>query len=288
MRVHWDARGSAFRPGDRRPPRRPLQLLAHAAAVASEAAFVAELLDAGCGLLVMVDDPVDALPPSRFPGQVVALVPVLPRLWGGDGVPDLRPWLAPGRTVGVLLALAPELAAERSLAASAEAAEQRGAEFALAMPLALPPADRHRVYDRGAGEAGDQELENLLFHSDLPAVVLGLERAAARVCRHLGMHDALPGPSTGTIPATSARGIGMMRQWARRLDLMDGVGSPGWQLRRAARALAASERDLEELLADDNLRIVPGFTPWVEAFVRSAWAGEGEPYREAVERWVSP
>lgn len=287
MRLHWETTRPASRAGDRRAPRRPLQILVHAAAACAEAPFVAALLDAGCGLLVVMDDPLDQLPESRFPGQVVVLVPVLPHLWGGGEMADLERWRAPSRSVGALLALAPELGAERSLPASVEQAHARGAEFVVAMPLALPPADRHRVYDRAAGDVGDAALEDLLFHSDLAGIGLALERSAAVACRRLGVPDVLPGPSTSAIPASTARGIGIMRQWARRLDLMDGVSSSGWRLRRAARALAASGRDLDELLGDDNLRIVPGFTPWVEAFVRSAWLGGGAPYLEVVERWVA-
>jgi hypothetical protein len=75
--------------------------------------------------------------------------------------------------------------------------------------------------------------------------------------------------------------------WARRLDLLDGVSSAGWQLRRAAQALLASRRDPQALVAEDNLRVIPGFTPWVEAFARSTWSGAGEPFDEVLARWIA-
>ena len=65
------------------------------------------------------------------------------------------------------------------------------------------------------------------------------------------------------------------------------MSSAGWQLRRAAQALLASRRDPQALVAEDNLRVIPGFNPWVEAFARSAWAGSGEPFEEVLARWVA-
>jgi len=34
--------------------------------------------------------------------------------------------------------------------------------------------------------------------------------------------------------------------------------------------------------------VIPGFTPWVEAFARSAWSGGGEPFDEVMARWIAP
>ena len=39
------------------------------------------------------------------------------------------------------------------------------------------------------------------------------------------------------------------------------------------------------MLADeDNLRVIPGFDPWVEGFTRALWNG-GEPVDKAWKRW---
>ena len=35
---------------------------------------------------------------------------------------------------------------------------------------------------------------------------------------------------------------------------------------------------------EDNLRIVPGFDPWVESFTRAVWFG-GDPLDSAWQRW---
>jgi hypothetical protein len=186
----------------------------------------------------------------------------------------------------VLLALCPVPDAHELLGAVLHDARRAGASFVLAMPLSLPAEDRHRVYDAQAGELGDGGLEDLLFHTDLSQLTLDLEREVTRICRREGLCEGLPGPATSASECAAFSAASAMCLWARRLDLLDGVGSPGWQLRRAARALLASGRDPHLLVAEDNLRIVPGFTPWVEAFARSLWAGVGEPFDEHLGRWV--
>jgi len=166
-------------------------------------------------------------------------------------------------------------------------ARELGYQFVVSMPLALPPRDRHRAYDRFGGENGNGELEDLLFHSDLAGLAVELERETARLCRRVGLAEGLPGPATGATPADAFAASAALLLWARRLDLLDGVGSLGWQLRRAARALLASGRDPNELVAEDNLRIVPGFTPWVESFARALWDGAGEPFEGSRARWLA-
>ena len=114
-----------------------------------------------------------------------------------------------------------------------------------------------------------------------------LEREASRACRRLGLAESLPGPATSLTPRRTFAASAQLLLWARRLDLLEGVNSSGWQLRRAAQALLASRRDPDALIAEDNLRVIPGFTPWVEAFSRSAWSGSGEPFDEVLARWVA-
>jgi len=289
MRLVWRASRRRRESGDRSVPRRPVRLLLHSSLVHSERPFINRLLAAGCGILVFVDDelaPSD-LPAPTFDGQLVVLAPWLPTFWGGAGLPDLKPWKRRGVAAGVLLSLGPAPEPFDQVNAGVAEAKASGATFVVGGPLSLPPGDRHRVYDGRAGEGGDEELENLLFHTDLGQLAADLEREASRACRPVGLNEGLPGPATAVTSRGTFIASAQLLLWARRLDMLDGVGSAGWQLRRAAQALLASRRDPQALLAEDNLRVVPGFTPWVEAFARSAWSGTGEPFDEVLARWLA-
>ena len=286
------ARQSETRPclaADRNVPRRPLRVLLHAETARRERAFLERLIGAGSGVLVVLDDALApaALPPPAVEGQVVVIAPWVPPFWGGAPLAPLAAFGACGIPAGALLALGPAPEPLAQARRSVEEAKGAGAEFVLACPFSVPPEDRHRVYDGRAGEGGDEALENLLFHTDLAQLAAELEREASRTSLRLGLPESLPGPATSFTPRAAFVASTTLLLWARRLDLLDGVSSSGWQLRRAARALLASGRDPRALVAEDNLRVIPGFTPWVEAFARSAWGGGGEPFDEAVARWVA-
>jgi hypothetical protein len=289
MRLVWQTRSRRRRAGDRSVPRRPIPVLLHARSVREERDYLGRLLAGGCGALVMLDDEVSPrdLPPSAFAGQLVVLAPWLPSLWGGVAIPDLKPWRRRGFAAGVLLCLGPAPEPFKEVIGGVQQAKAAGAAFVLASPLSLPPADRHRAYDGRAGEGADEELENLLFHTDLGHLAAELEREASRACRHAGLAEGLLGPATAVTPQATFVASVQLLLWARRLDLLDGVSSAGWRLRRAARALLASRRDPQALVAEDNLRVIPGFTPWVEAFARSLWGGSGQPFDEVLTRWVA-
>jgi hypothetical protein len=274
---------------DRNLPRRPLRVLLHAETACRERVFLERLIGAGSGILVLLDG---ALSPALLPvptvdGQVVVLAPWVPAFWGGAPLVSLAAFDARKIMAGVLLALGPVPEPLAEVRHAVEEAKKVGAKFVLACPLAVPPEERHRVYDGCAGESGDEALENLLFHTDLAQLATELEREASRVCLHVGMPEALPGPATSFTPQSTFAASATLWLWARRLDLIDGVSSSGWQLRRAAQALLASGRDPRALVAEDNLRVIPGFTPWVEAFARSAWGGGGAPFDEALARWIA-
>lgn len=275
--------------GERSLPRRPVRLLAHAATACANADYFAAIIAGGSGVVVMLDAECrpGELPAAHQPGRVAVLAPWLPELWGGRRVPELGEWRSSGASAGVLLCLAPVPRVREAIWAAVESAAEGGAEFVLAMPLGLPAEDRHRVYDEHAGEHGDGELEDLLFHTDLAALALELEREASRAALRFGLREGLPGPATSIAGPELSAASNALLLWARRLDLLDGVGSAGWQLRRAARALLATGRDPRELLVEDNLRIVPGFNPWVEAFARALWSGQGEPFDAFLSRWVA-
>jgi hypothetical protein len=289
MRLVWPAPLRTRGAGDRSVPRRPVRVLLHAGFVRQGHDFLARLLAGGCGTLAFLDGalaPGD-LPAPTFEGQSVVLVPWLPAFWGGAALPDLKSWRKRGVAAGVLLCLGPAPEPFEQVNRGVSEAHDAGAAFVLPSPLALPPEDRHRVYDRLAGEGGDEELENLLFHTDLGQLATELEREASRACRRAGLPEGLPGPATSVTSRETFAASAQLLLWARRLDLLDGVSSTGWQLRRAAQALLASRRDPKALVAEDNLRVIPGFTPWVEAFARSAWSGAGEPFDEVLARWVA-
>lgn len=273
---------------DRSVPRRPFSFLLHAGTARDEAGQVSKLLDAGCGAVVVLDGRLDPaeLPAGGTKSQVVVLAPWFPELFGGSGLGDLAAWRASGYRAGVLLALAPCPGPRRRVEEAVADAARAGAEFVLAAPLCLPAEERHRAYDRHSGEEGDGELEDLLFHSDLARLTLELEQAASRAARRNGLGEGLPGPATSLVPGETVWASGQLLLWARRLDALDAMGSPGWQLRRASRALLASRQLPRTLLDEDNLRVVPGFNPWVEAFARGVWGGGGAPFDEALSRWL--
>ncbi len=289
MRLQWHVEATRPRGSDYTLPRRPVRLLVHSAAAVQHAGRVAELLGAGCGVVLVLDTEIDpaALPQPAIPGQLIALAVSFPALFGGDGIADLAPWRDRGIPAGVLLGLGPMRSAQEWVASAVAAAKKAGAAFVVAAPLTLPAEDRHRAYDAHAGEAGDELLENVLFHCDLGRLATDLERVAGRACHGQGICEALPGPACGVAAAETVWGSGQLLLWARRLDLMDEMSSCGWQLRRAARALLAAGRSPAQLTGEDNLRVIPGFTPWVEAFARSVWSGGGEPFDGVRARWLA-
>jgi hypothetical protein len=287
MRLLWEAPRRQAARGDTTPPRRPVRALVHAATARNEREALAGMVRAGCGLLVVLDDhlePAD-LPSREVPGQVTVLAPWFPGAWGGAGLPDLEPWSGEGSRAGVLLALAPTLAGCGEVRAAVESAVAAHAEYVVVAPLSTPPADRHRLYDATTGVEGDELLENRLFHTDLARLAAEMEREASRACMAHHLPEVLLGPATSVLPEEASVAAAVLLLWARRLDLLDGVSSHGWELRRAAQALLAAGRDPQLLCREDNLRIVPGFTPWVEAFARAVWHGTGEPFDEVRQRW---
>ncbi|HVN74988.1 MAG TPA: hypothetical protein VMT19_01640 [Thermoanaerobaculaceae bacterium] len=289
MRLVWQPPVRPRPETDRSIPRRPVRVLVHAESVTRDSGFLERLIAGGCGILVVLDAPlpVERLPEPSFDGQVVLLAPWVPPFWGGTPVQPLGAFTARGLAAGVLLGLGPAPEPFDEVGRAVVEGRDAGAGFVVAGPLAIPPEDRHRVYDGRAGEGGDEALEDMLFHTDLAQLAVDLEREVSRTCRRLGLDEGLPGPATSQTQRRTFGASARLLLWARRLDLLDGVSSPGWQLRRAARALLASRRDPDALLADDNLRVIPGFTPWVEAFARSAWSGGGAPFDDVLARWVA-
>jgi len=270
-------------------PRHPVRFVVHAEVARRERDHVGRLLEAGSGAVIFLDGelaPEDVpVPPGS--GRALAVAPWLPPLWGGRPLPDLLAWRRRSIRAGVLLALGPMLDADATLVTAVAAAARCGAEFAVATPMAVPAELRRRVYDERAGEAGDPELENLFFHTDHARAAVIMERIAAGAAAAAGLAGSLPGPATAAVSEATLAAACSLLLWARRLDQLDGLASAGWQLRRAASALIASGREPEPLLREDNLRVIPGFTPWVEALARSLWSGVGSPFEELRARWMA-
>ncbi len=288
MRLVWPEHGQDQRLHDGSGVRRPVQLLVHARTVATQRETLAALLAAGCGVLLLLDE---ELSPSDVPercvaGQVVVAAPWLPELWHGRPIQPLGPWNEAGMPAGVFLGLAPVEDPAAAVARGVTAAREAGATFLVAIPVCVPPLDRRRLLEDRFGTEGDEGLEDLFFHCDLGELTLAMERGASRLAHVAGLAEHLPGPATSLLAGETFAAAAALLLWARRLDILDGVASVGWQLRRAAQALMASRQDVAALLREDNLRVIPGFEPWVEAFARSLWAGEGQPFDEVRRRWL--
>lgn len=269
-------------------PRRPTRVMAHAAVVREQRELVEELLGAGHGLLLVLDQELlpSEIPAPMLDGQVAVVAPWWPAFWGGRGLVAMLEWQRDGFPCGILVAFAPSIGGGAEVQEAVVAAASAGATFVVVGPLAVAPEVRHQVYDRFAGDGGDTELENLLFHSDWGRLTLATEMAVSRTCREIRLAEGLQGPATAAADAVTFGVASGMLLWARRLDLLDGVTSQGWQLRRAAHALLASGRGAFALMAEDNLRVIPGFTPWVEAFSRALLHGAGMPLDEVRGRWL--
>lgn len=274
--------------GDAHVPRRPLRTLVYGSILKSRRRAVERLLGAGCGVLVVADealDPEDV--PTPLAAEQVTLVNLwLSPFWGSLPMVSLAAFREAGFATGTLVALTPQLRMQETMTQALAAARESGAQFVLLAPLSLTGEDKHLAYEAAFGEEGNGAFEDLLFHSDPVEVAKSLEVHASAVAREMGLREGLAGPSTSLCRASCFAAACSLLLWARRLDLLDGVASQGWRLRRAAQALLVSGRDPFELMEEDNLRLVPGFDGWVEAFARSLWSREGEPFASLWLRWL--
>lgn len=274
--------------GDTHVPRRPLRVLVYASVLKSRRRAVERLLGAGCGVLVVADEPLELsdVPVPLAPEQVTLLNHWLSPFWGDLPTVPLGAFRDAGFATGTLVALTPQLPVPECMARALATARDSGAQFVLLAPLSLTGEDKHLAYEAAFGEEGNGVFEDLLFHSDPVDVATTLEVHASAMARQLGLREGLAGPSTSLCKAACFAAACSLLLWARRLDLLDGMASQGWRLRRAAQALLVSGRDPFELMEEDNLRLVPGFDGWVEALARSLWSGEGEPFASLWFRWL--
>ncbi len=286
MGVVWPNAPRRILPAEGSLPRTPVRALAFGRVAVRREGAVRHLLEAGSSVLLVLDE-VDIRPPDvGLDGdgedhRVTAVLPILPGpLAAGLRRPegwDHRPW-------GAIVGLFPFPGAEAELERTLEWLEGAGATFVVTAPLLLTPRDRHRILDGLDGSGDMEQMENCLFHADVSRGLLALERRAGVTIRRLGLEPVIPCPAPAGAHPVATRTAALLRLWARRLDQCFEESSWGWRLRRAARAMEVLRHDPMQLAEEDNLRVVPGFEPWVEGFTRSLWFG-GEPVESVWTRW---
>jgi len=288
MGVIWQDAPRRILPATFNRPRHPVQAMVFARVAIQKPEAIPALLEAGSSVLLVLDEPgitPEDLGISRTPGNgwLVPVIPVLPPpLANGPNLP--RRW---GRyTWGSVLGLFPFPGASDELERQLRRLYRAGASFAVAAPLLLTPKDRHRILDGcddGSGVA--DELENCLFHADVSRGLHALERRAGMLIDELGMEAIVPGMFLAGCHPKAIHTAALLRLWARRLDQSHEESSWGWRLRQAAAALERIPNDPELLAAEGNLRVIPGFDEWVQAFTLSLWY-KGDPVEAAWNRWT--
>ncbi|MCU0303606.1 MAG: hypothetical protein MUC56_06075 [Thermoanaerobaculales bacterium] len=285
--VVWEDAPRRILPAEATIPREAVRAVSFARVACERRDVLRLVLERGGSVLVVLDDP--SITPSEIgldgaPGdqRVSALLPVLPfPLSDGLRIPEAwKSW-----RWGAVLGLFPFPGAEAEVERRIKQLKREGARFAVAAPLLLTPKDRHRILDGCDGTAVADELENSLFHADVSRGLHALERRAGVTLHEVGMDPFIPFMVPQGYEPNAVRTAAILRLWARRIDQSHEESSWGWRLRRAATALEQLPNDPAVLAMEDNLRIVPGFDPWVESFTRAVWYG-GEPVDSAWARWT--
>ncbi len=288
MGIVWEDAPRRILPADVVVPRQPVCAIAFSRVIGQRPEVLERLIERGSSILLVLDDP--AVTPEELgldsddtSSRIVPLTPVLPSpLSASLHIPESwhgHPW-------GAVLGLFPFPGAGAELEHRIERLHQAGAGFAVAAPLLLTPKDRHRILDGIDGSGDEEQFENCLFHADVSRGLHALERRAGIVIHRLGMDPVIPNAVPAGPHPSAFKTAALLRLWARRLDQSYEESSWGWRLRRAASALAPLKQDPRLLSQEDNLRVIPGFDPWVEAFTRALWSG-GEPLESAWHRWAA-
>ncbi len=287
MGIVWPDAPRRILPARANVPKSPIRALVFARVGAERCDALEQLLEAGSSVLLVVDDeqvcPSDlGLEKDGAADRVTVVWPLLPEPLGGPpAIPEeWQQW-----RWGAIAGLFPFPGAEAEIERLLEWVAESGGAFAVTAPLLLTPRDRHRILDGVDGTAFVDRMENCLFHADVSRGLLALERRAGVTIRRLGLDPVIPTLAPANAHPVAIRTAALLRLWARRLDQCYEESSWGWRLRRAARAIEVLKNDPMELAAVDNLRVVPGFEPWVEGFTRALWFG-GEPVESAWNRWA--
>ncbi len=284
--VVWEDAPVRILPAEASIPREPVRAMIFARVAVQRPEVLHRFLERGGFALVVLDDP-DITPANLGldalddPPRVTMMLPILPYpLSEGLQIPaawNSSPW-------GAVLGLFPFPGAAAEVERRIEQLKSAGARFAVTAPLLLTPKDRHRILDGCEGTGVEAELENALFHADVSRGLHALERTAGVTLHNVGMDPFVPCMVPAGAEPNAVRTAAVLRLWARRLDQCHEEASWGWRLRRAASALDRLPNDPATLAMEDNLRIIPGFDPWVESFTRAVWYG-GEPLDAAWHLW---
>jgi hypothetical protein len=286
MGIVWEDAPRRILPAEGSIPKHPVRVIVFGRVARQRTDVVSRLIERGSSILLVLDDhelrPQDlGIAPSDDSPRITVLLPVLPfPLSDGLQVPEA--W--EGYRWGAVLGLFPFPGAGPEVERRIELLKKAGAAFAVAAPLLLTPKDRHRILDGCDGAGIEDELENALFHADVSRGLHALERRAGVTLLTVGMDPFVSCLVPHGYNAKAVRTAAILRLWARRLDQSHEESSWGWRLRRAAAALDRIDADPAALAVEDNLRVIPGFDPWVESFTRALWHG-GEPVDSAWNRW---
>lgn len=284
--VVWEDAPVRTLPAGGSVPREPVRAMVFASVAAERREVFHRLLERGGYTLLVLDDleitPSDiGLDAFESNPRVTMLLPILPYPLS-DGLHLPEAW--DGNGWGAVLGLFPFPGAAAEVERRIEQLKAAGARFAITAPLLLTPKDRHRILDGCEGTGVEAELENALFHADVSRGLHALERTAGVTLHSVGMDPFIPCMVPRGHEPNAVRTAAVLRLWARRLDQCHEESSWGWRLRRAATALDRLTYDPATLAMEDNLRIIPGFDPWVESFTRAVWYG-GEPLDSAWNLW---
>jgi hypothetical protein len=284
--VVWEDAPVRILPAEGSVPREPLRAMMFARVAVQRRDIFHRFLERGGFALLVLDDleitPSDlGLDALGEDARITMALPILPYpLSEGLQVPGAwhsKPW-------GAVLGLFPFPGAAAEVQRRIEQLKNAGARFAVTAPLLLTPKDRHRILDGCEGTGVEAELENALFHADVSRGLHALERTAGVTLHNVGMDPFVPCMVPAGAEPNAVKTAAVLRLWARRLDQCHEESSWGWRLRRAAGALDRLPNDPAILAKEDNLRIIPGFDPWVESFARAVWNG-GEPLDAAWKLW---
>jgi len=284
--VVWEDAPVRILPAEGSIPREPVRAMIFARVAVQRRDILHRFLERGGFALVVLDDPditpsdlgLDGLDEAP---RVTMVLPILPYPLS-EGLQIPAAWHS--SLWGAVLGLFPFPGAAAEVERRIEQLKTSGARFAVTAPLLLTPKDRHRILDGCEGTGVEAELENALFHADVSRGLHALERTAGVTLHNVGMDPFVPCMVPAGAEPNAVKTAAVLRLWARRLDQCHEEASRGWRLRRAASALDRLPNDPATLAMEDNLRIIPGFDPWVESFTRAVWYG-GEPLDAAWHLW---
>jgi len=284
MAIVWQDAPHRVLPKSSSVPRSPVRAFSFSRVALQRPDALERLINRGSAVLLVIDDP--DIGPADFyfdsDHQIMGLLPVLPEpLGGASSLPESwadSPW-------GAVIGHFPFPGAFEKLDACIARLKADGARFILNLPLLLTPKDRHRILENFDGDDRSDAMENALFHSDISRGLAQMEKRAAGLVREAGIEETLGMLVPSGFDPGAVRTAAELRLWARRLDQSRQESSRGWRLRRAAAALEPLQTDPRVLASENNLRVIPGFEPWVEELTRSLWEG-GPLIDEIWQEWL--